>query len=294
MSQSPKNHNARLLGYPDDARMLIINADDFGMCHAINEAILRSIKEGIVQSTSLMPVCPWALNGIQILKENPDIPFAVHLTTISEAHNYRWSPLSPKEKVPSLVDENGYCPAYAQMMAFMANVNLDELEMEFRAQIEFVLKAGLKPTHLDWHCLKGEHLEPIFNLMFRLAQEYGLALRIPREPMTGQVQSKGLPANDHPLLDSYDLPIEGKLAHYAWMLRDLPSGLSEWAVHPGYGTSELQAIEPKSWQVRQSDFEFVISPEAREIIRQEGIILLNYKPLQLLWQNQAEKSSAVS
>src|SRR6266496_743921 len=153
MSQSPKNHNARLLGYPDDARLLIINADDFGMCHAINEAILRSIKEGIVQSTSLMPPCPWALNAMQMLKDHPDIPFAVHLTTISEAYNYRWSPLSPKEKVPSLVDENGYCPAYDRMSAFMANVNLDELEMEFRAQIEFVLKAGLKPTHLDWHCL---------------------------------------------------------------------------------------------------------------------------------------------
>src|SRR5215213_2755318 len=110
MSTQNTSQTNSLLRYSDDARLLIINADDFGMCHAINEAILRSIKEGIVQSTSLMTPCPWALNAVQILKENPDISFAVHLTTISEMHNYRWSPLSPKEKVPSLVDENGYCP----------------------------------------------------------------------------------------------------------------------------------------------------------------------------------------
>lgn len=181
MTPIHKSETNHLLGYPDDARLLIINADDFGMCHAINEAIFKSLKDGVVQSTSLMTPCPWALNAMQILKENPDIPFAVHLTTISEAHNYRWSPLSPREKVPSLVDENGYCPAYHRMADFMANVNLDELEMEFRAQIEFVLKAELKPTHLDWHCLKGDHLEPIFDLMLRLAKEYGLApTRSPR------------------------------------------------------------------------------------------------------------------
>jgi len=53
----------RLLGYPVDARLLIINADDFGMCNAINEAIFRTMKEGVVHSTSLMVPCPWALHA---------------------------------------------------------------------------------------------------------------------------------------------------------------------------------------------------------------------------------------
>lgn len=47
-------------GYPDDARLLIINADDFGMCHAVNQAIFRTLTEGVVSSTSLMAPCPWA------------------------------------------------------------------------------------------------------------------------------------------------------------------------------------------------------------------------------------------
>lgn len=70
------------------------------------------------------------------------------------------------------------------------------------------------------------------------------------------------------------------------MLRELGVGLSEWAVHPGLDKAELQAIEPDGGQVRQTDFEFLMSLEAREIIRQEGIILLSYKPLQELWQGR--------
>ena len=82
------------------------------------------------------------------------------------------------------------------------------------------------------------------------------------------------------------LDIVGKSARYAQMLRELPVGLSEWAVHPALGNAEMQAIEPESWQVRQTDFDFLISRQAREIIEQEGIVLLNYKPLQKVWQER--------
>lgn len=48
----------RLLGYPADARLLILNADDFGMCNAINEGIIRALREGLIRSTTLMVPCP--------------------------------------------------------------------------------------------------------------------------------------------------------------------------------------------------------------------------------------------
>jgi hypothetical protein len=65
-----------------------------------------------------------------------------------------------------------------------------------------------------------------------------------------KMQSQKLPTNDHQLLDSYDIDVAAKFETYAQLLRDLPVGLNEWAVHPGHGTPELQAIEPESWQVR--------------------------------------------
>ncbi len=60
--------------------------------------------------------------------------------------------------------------------------------------------------------------------------------------------------------------------------------LVRWALHPGFGTPELQTIGPEGWSVRQADFAFAISTEARTIIEQEGIILLSYQPLQVMWR----------
>jgi len=149
-----------------------------------------------------------------------------------------------------------------------------------------VLAARLKPTHLDWHCLHSGGRADIFDMTLGLAKEYGLALRVAERPLIGKLQSQGLPTDDHDLLDSFNVDTVDKSARYAQMLRDLPVGLSEWAVHPSLGNAESQAIDPGGWQVRQADFEFLISSEAREIIRQEGIILLSYKPLQELWQGR--------
>src|SRR5512138_344567 len=92
----------RLLGYPDDARLLIINADDFGMCHAVNDAVSRTLKHGVVQSTTLMVPCPWALHAMHFLRDNPGIAFGVHLTAISDPVDYAWGPLTARDKVPSL------------------------------------------------------------------------------------------------------------------------------------------------------------------------------------------------
>jgi len=122
--------------------------------------------------------------------------------------------------------------------------------------------------------------------MFGLAKEYGLALRVRKRPLIDNVQRQGLATNDYDFLDSYRLDTTTKPAQFAQLLRDLPAGLSEWALHPGLGTPELQTIEPEGWSVRQADFDFAISTEARAIIEQEGIILLSYQPLQAVWQRK--------
>jgi chitin disaccharide deacetylase len=279
----------KLLGYPDDARLLIINADDFGMCHAINEAVFRTLTEGTVRSTTLMVPCPWALHAIHWLQEHPEVPFGVHLTAISDPDDYAWGPLTPRDKVPSLVTEAGYFYNFARMPEFLAQVSLSELEAEFRAQTEAVLAAGLKPTHLDWHALRLGGRSDIPDLMTGLAKEYGLALRVRGQDWIEKVQSQGLPTVDYDFLDSYMMGTENKSAHFTRLLKELPAGLSEWAAHPGLDSPELLAIEPDGNHSRQLDFDFLISAEAHDIIQHEGIILLSYKPLQALWQGRSPK-----
>lgn len=271
-----------LLGYPADARLLIANADDFGMCHAIDAAILRAFESGIVTSTSLMVPCPWAAHAMQILAEHPEFPFAVHLTIVRDFDGYRWGPLTSRERVPSLLDETGSFYRNDRQAELLARADLAEVETEFRAQIEAVLAAGLRPTHLDWHCLCDGGRGDIFELTLRLAREYGLALRIHERPMAARCRQAGIPTNDHDVLDSYALDTVGKSARYAELLHALPPGLSEWAVHPSLGDAEAQAMEPGGWRVRRADFDFLTSPAARAIVAEEGIVLTDYRALQAL------------
>ena len=278
-----KGHTNSLLGYPADARLLIINADDFGMCHAVNEAITRALKKGVLRSTTLMVTCPWATHAMHFLADHPEIPFGVHLTVISEWVETRWGPVTSREKVKSLIDKEGYFYNFEHMPEFLAQVRLDQLELEFRAQIEMVLAAGLKPTHLDWHCLRIGGRVDIFDVMLRLAREYGLALRVAGRSWIEKVQSQGFPSNDYDFLDSYLLDPVDKSACYEQMLRELPAGLSEWAVHPGLDNAELLAIEPNGKHIRQTDYDFLVSQDTTDIVKEEGIILLDYRALQRVW-----------
>jgi predicted glycoside hydrolase/deacetylase ChbG (UPF0249 family) len=281
MNQSQTNQQ---LGYPADARLLILNADDFGMCNSINEAIFRVLEEGVVRSTSLMVPCPWALHAMHFLKDHPEIPFGVHLTAIWDADDYAWGPVTCREKVPSLVDQAGRFHSMQSFPAVLDQSGLEQLEVEFRAQIEVVLAAGLHPAHLDWHSLRMDHRTESYDLMLRLAKEYGLALRMTGRSMIQKVQSQGLPCNDHDLLDSFSLDPLNKPARYAQLLHELPAGLSEWAIHPGLDNAELLALEPDGDHIRQTDYDFWISQQAKELIRQEGIIVLDYRALQAVWK----------
>jgi chitin disaccharide deacetylase len=281
---APQGQTNRLLGYPPDARLLIINADDFGMCHSINEAIIGSLNGGLVRSTSLMVPCPWMLRATQFLADHPHIPFGVHLTAISDSADNRWRPVTATEKVPSLVDGAGYFYDFEHMREFLAQVRLDQLEIEFRAQIEVVLAAGLHPAHLDWHSLRISGREDVFDVMFRLAREYELALRVAGRSSIEKLQMQGFPTVDYDVLDSYLMDRAGKAARYAELLHGLPAGLSEWAVHPGLDTPELLAIEPGGNHRRQADFDFLTSQDARRLVREEGIVLLDYRALQAVWK----------
>jgi predicted glycoside hydrolase/deacetylase ChbG (UPF0249 family) len=284
MSELPVGETNRLLGYPPDARLLLVNADDFGMYQSIDEAVFRSIREGIVRSTSLMVPCPAASDAMRVIVEHPDIPVGVHLSVIRDIDSYHWGPLSPRDRVRSLVDAGGDFHTVPLMGEMLARARREELEAEFRAQIEAALSAGLAPTHLDWHCLRAGGRADVFDMTFGLAREYGLALRVSERQLVERVRSQGFATVDHGTLDSFRLNVEDKSARYAQMLRDLPVGLSEWAVHPGLDDAQARATDPHGWGVRATDFAFLVSPEARKVVKQEGIILIDYGPLQKLWR----------
>lgn len=282
-----KPTNTSLLGYPDDARLLIVNADDFGMCHSINVATVEAMRNGLVTTTSLMSCCPWAWEAMQLLAEHPDLSFGVHLTLVNEMPNYRWGPVASRDSVPSLVNRDGFFFAHAEIPALYANAVLEEVEREFRAQIERVLDFGLHPTHLDWHCVLDGGRPDILELTLRLCEEFELAMRVNGPETRERLLAQRKPANDFGIVDSYSLPVEDKFAIWAQMLQDLPAGLNQWAVHVSTGDAEAQAMEPNRWPVRKTDFDFFVSPEARALVETEGVVLIDYREIRELWANRA-------
>ncbi|MFJ4840445.1 carbohydrate deacetylase [Streptomyces sp. NPDC088746] len=274
----------RLLGFPADARLLIVNCDDFGMGPAVNAGVIESIEEGIAGSCSLMTVCPAAPDAMRLLRQRPGIAFGIHLTMVCETPDLPWGPLTARERVPSLLDPAGnfFEPTAAGRTALLGRVRPDEVETEFRAQIDAVADAGLAPTHLDFHCLADGGRDDILDLTVGLAAEYGLAVRVWLEPGLRAMRRRGLPVIDHDFLDSFSLPAEGKAARYGRLLHDLPAGLSEWAVHPALAGRESRGADSDR-HVRRTDHEFLTSPEARDAVAREGVTLIDYRAVQRVW-----------
>ncbi|MCX5398427.1 polysaccharide deacetylase family protein [Streptomyces sp. NBC_00102] len=278
---------AELLGHPPGARLLIVNCDDFGMYSAINEAVVEAIEQGIAGSCSLMVPCPAAPDAMRRLSRRPEIPFGVHLTMVCEMPGNPWGPMAGKEKAPSLLDPAGrlFAPTPEGRAALLAQARIEDVEREFRAQIDTVAAAGLTPTHLDFHCLADGGRDDIFDLTVSLAGEYGLAVRAWLAPARAAMRRRRLPVSENDFLDSYSLPLDGKPARYAQLLRELPPGLNEWAIHPSLGTLESRALDD-GWRVRRTDYEFLVSAEAREVLAEEDIRVVDYAEVRRVWRER--------
>lgn len=274
---------SEILGYPREARLLIINIDDYGLCYSANDAAIQLLRKGAACSCTVMAPAPWSLQGIALVKDNPGTHCGVHLTAISEHVLYRWRPLSSPESVPSLIDEDGYFFLETRRDQLIRQADARELEREFRAQIEFVLQRGIQVTHLDGHCDTHDARDDLLAMSVGLAKEYGLPMRITNPAYFEQLRKERLLVIDHPYLDSFRLPLRDKSNIYLKLLRELPEGLSEWAIHPAYDSPELRAITPE-WPVRATDDAFFNSDIFQQTVKSEGIELVDYRLLQPFWK----------
>jgi chitin disaccharide deacetylase len=244
--------SSELLGFAADERVLIVNCDDLGMHDSVNAAVVDSIENGIASSCSLLVPCPAAAHAMRLLRELPHIPFGVHLALVRDAPECRWGPVADKADVPSLLDPGTnelFVDTPEQRTALLAEARLPDVERELRAQINAVFDAGLAPTHLDWHCIADGGRADIFDLAMVLAEEYGLAARVWLDDGRRKARERGKPVLDNPFMDSYAIDLNDKAGTYERMLRDLPAGLSEWAVHPAQGNRWPRA-DPAGRRIR--------------------------------------------
>ncbi|MFG2906659.1 ChbG/HpnK family deacetylase [Kitasatospora sp. NPDC048286] len=300
-SPPPLTTANHLLGHPPEARLLLLNCDDLGLDESVNLAVIDAVRNGIAASCSLMTPCVAAPHALGLLRRHPEVPFGVHLTLVCESPDRRWGPRAARDRVPSLLDASGefFAPTPAGRAALLARARIDDVEREFRAQIDAVAAAGLAPTHLDFHCLADGGREDVLNLTLSLGAEYGLAVRVWLPPALARMRERGLPVVDHGFLDSFTVPLDDKPAHYARLLAALPPGLTEWALHPALRPALRPAPHPTMHpapddgrRVRHTDHAFLVSPEARRLLTEHGITVLGYRTLQEAWQRARERLTA--
>ena len=222
---------------------------------------------------------------MQMLRRAPEVSFGVHLTLTRDSPAQRWRPVARREDVPSLVDEEGLLFTSAASPKLLAQAHPQDVEREFTAQIDAAARSRLTPTHLDWHALADGGRPDIFDLTVTLARHHGLAVRVWLERGQRLTRASGLPVIDHPFVDSFALGVAGKADRYVKMLRALPPGLSEWAVHP----ARLDRAAPGQdlgWAVRRSDHAFLTSPLARRVVDEERIVIISSRDLQDRWSTR--------
>ena len=165
---------------------LLVRGDDMGVAQSVNEACIRSAREGIVRSVEVIVPGPWFLDAVRLLKENPGLDVGVHLALTSEWERVKWRPLT---HAPSLVDADGYFrpmtsqrPDFPPDTGFIdANPKPEEVERELRAQIEMARRhLGERVSHVSTHMGTAVATPELRAITEKLAREFGLKLEAPQ------------------------------------------------------------------------------------------------------------------
>lgn len=295
---------AEALGYGKEDKLLLVNADDFGLSHAVNLGVRQLLEEQAISSATLMMPCGWAPDAAGWSVQNPQYDVGIHFTFTSEWDIYRWGPVNRSSSSASLVDGHSYFPKDARTFELQAGEG--EVRAELIAQLEMALAMGLKPSHADNHMgslygiAAGRSFLPA---VLDVCASYGLPFRLPRyvTPQTGQVVASGLAGMAQQaaaLADAKGVVIIDYLislpfhlgpgetyssvkADMQHMLRGLHAGVTELIIHPAQVTDEFRAFHPEH-EKRGMELELLRDDDVLQTLQEEGIRLIRWSELQQL------------
>ena len=276
------------LGYPDTAKLLILNADDLAVTHSENIASFAALDQKLITSATVMVPCPWFTEVAAYAKTHPEADLGLHLTLTSEWQTFRWGPIASRALVPSLVGPDGYF--YASSPDVVKHAKLDEVEMEIRAQIERAKSMGVEPSHLDAHMHSLYASPELFGVFLKVAHEYKLPIRGARNEKIFQavlpLMAPGDPVPDAIFPPGVHVPPSGWTDYYVNLLNNLQPGVTEIYVHLAHDDAETQAVtvDHPNWGAawRQREVDAVSSPAFRKALEDNHIILIGWRDIKKL------------
>jgi chitin disaccharide deacetylase len=245
---------------------LVIQSDDFGMCHAGNEGVVKAFNEGVLTQASVMVPCPWFGEAAKLAKEH-NIPVGVHLTLTSEWDYLRWGPLTGGG---GLVGDDGRFPRTIE--AVRDNAKRDEIIEEFGAQVELYLSQGLEVGYFDCH-MGVVTPEPYVEMCTR----YG-------KPFDYPIGEQAVGFDSIHMLSSR--PSDDKVPYLIDRIGQMDGGKHLVVSHCAVDSSELRSMtsdkaENAAWanEYRPSDLAALTSPEVRQAIEEREIRLVSVAEL---------------
>lgn len=281
------------LGFPKDKRVLILHADDVGLCREANQAAQHYFSANQIQSASVMMPCPQAEAFLKWYQANPGRDIGLHITLTSEWKTYRWGTVSPAEAVPGLLDPDG--KMWRDVPNVVRHATPEEINQEIRAQIEKFLAQGVRPGHLDTHMGTVYATVDFAKVYLQIAMEYGIpAMAIEfTPPVVEHFRGEGYPITDEMIkfAASYTLPklddfrsvasaktYADKKQKFFELVRSLRPGITEIIFHPSVESDSLKQIT-NSWQQRVWEAQMFSDPEVLEFLAEEGVLFTNWKEM---------------
>lgn len=277
----------RALGFYSDDRVVVVHADNIGMCHSTLPAIDELMAFGLVTSAFAMVPCPWFLDVVAWHQRNPQFDLGIHLTLTSEWEGYRWGPISTRAEASGLLDGQGYF--HRTTSAVRRYAQHEAVGVEMRRQMELAERSGLAPSHIDNHMF--------FAMCDKFIDDYvsiGCERRIPAfltcthgnspseldwaQQRAAGWENQGQPVFDHCRVLTRRGEVENNDVFVSQVFDHLFAALSCVLLHPAIDAPELRHITSE-WQSRVADYEAFRQPSLREHIRHLGIHLISYQPI---------------
>lgn len=279
-------------------KKFILNADDFGMSNAFNKAVLDGYNNGFLTSASICANGEAFSSAVnEILPECPNLGIGVHLNIIEGKS------LLDQGEINLLTNSAGnFNNGYLKLILHSNNPEfLAQVEKEFRAQIERVLKYT-KVDHLDSH-VHVHAIPKIFELTCKLAKEYGIGqirtqwenfyvvtsikkhINIHYPPNIIKVillnsftlknkqtvKLYGLNTNDFLIGVGYTGLMDDKTI-YQGLAAIKEDGIAEALIHPcSFSDKKMQKTQ------RQKEFEITQNMDLKDKIQRLGFEIVNYR-----------------